>query len=70
MKDYYFITYAAHMIPEGMRYWNDVIDVSPMQYIKDVEATESLAEGSFYDFVIISVLPITYAEFNKWDGQF
>ena len=70
MKDYYFITYAAQMIPSGIQYWNDVIDVSPMEYIKQVADTEALAEGSFHDFVMISVLPITYAEFDKWDGMF
>lgn len=49
---YYFITYQAQNIQGGISVWNQVIDVSPMEFIKDVEQTESSGKQMYYNFVV------------------
>ena len=71
-KKYYFITYQAKRIGQPINdYWNTVIDVSPMEFIMSAKRSEEESERSYYkEFVITSVLEISYTDFQEFDGQF
>ena len=67
---YYFITYQATNMQGSISIWNQVINVSPMKFIKDVEETEHLGSRTYHDFVVINTCKISKKEFQKYDGQF
>jgi hypothetical protein len=68
---YYFITYQAKT-KYGINIWNEAIDISPMQFIRDNEEAETKAphEGGYYEFRVLNTCEISKEEFNKWDGEF
>ena len=64
---YYFVTYRA-TTKHGRHYIvNYVIDVSPMKFIKEVEASDN---GQLFDYLIINALEISKDEFDEFSGQF
>ena len=69
---YYFIAYGAKHTSDGEHeVWNDVIAVSPMEFIKDVEKTaQESGNENYRDYVVLCVLEITKEEFEKFDGHF
>lgn len=69
---YYFITYrsAIRKNPSTYSIWNQCIDISPMDFIKNLEEAELVGNGSYFCFVILNTLEITKEEFKKFKGKF
>lgn len=70
---YYFITYQATSRSGINLTWNQVIDRSPMAFIKMISDFEknSVNNGhTYYNFVVISTCEITKEEFDEFDGRF
>lgn len=76
MKKYYFITYIGkHRKCDIDSTWHAIIDVSPMEYIKQLlkseeEAPKNGRDSYYYDFYIINTERITKKEYDKWKGRF
>lgn len=70
---YYFITYQATSRSGINSTWNQVIDRSPMAFIKmisDIEKNGVNKGHTYINFVIINTCEITKEEFNEFDGRF
>ena len=67
---YYFITYQATNRQGSVSIWNDVINESPMKFIKDIQKTEERGSNTYYNFVILNTCEISEDEFNEFDGHF
>lgn len=67
---YYFITYQATNRDGRVSIWNDVIDTSPMKFIKDVEHDEEQEDGAHRNFVVINTCEISEDEFKTYDKMF
>ena len=68
---YYFVTLQAKSRSGDIQYWNDVINISPMQYVTDnIEAEENASISSYYDYCITNTLEISEEEYNKWKNEF
>ena len=67
---YYFITYQATNRQGSVSIWNDVINESPMKFIKDIQKTEETGSNTYYNFLVINTCEISEDEFNKYDGHF
>ena len=67
---YYFITYQATNKQGSISTWNQVINQSPMKFIKHVAEVEEKGSRTYNSFVVINTLKISEAEFNEFDGQF
>lgn len=67
---YYFITYQGINRQGSVSIWNQVINVNPMKFIKDVEKTEYEGSNTYYNFVVLNTCEITEDEFKKFDGHF
>jgi hypothetical protein len=69
---YYFITYEATHSSGSISRWNQVIDKSPMDFIKGVEKGED--QGTPYrrykSFVVINTCEISEEDYNKFKDQF
>lgn len=62
---YYFITYQATNRQGTDSIWNQVINVSPMKFIKDIELS-----NTYYNFVVLNTCEISVDEFKEFDGHF
>ena len=69
---YYFITYQATNNSGSVSKWNQVIDTSPMEFIKKVEAAEERATPyrNYRSFVVINTCEISVEDYNKFEDQF
>jgi len=67
---YYFITYQATNRNGISSMWNQVIDISPMAFIKMVSDVEKNGSKKYSSFVIINTLEISKEEFNGYDDYF
>jgi len=67
---YYFITYQGSNRDGSVSIWNDVIDISPMEFIKNITATEKIGSNTYYNFVILNKCKISKKEFKKYKLQF
>ena len=67
---YYFITYQATNRQGTDSIWNQVINVSPMKFIKDIESYEQKGSNTYYNFVVLNTCQISEDEFNDFDGHF
>lgn len=68
---YYFVTYQARVRRDDyIPIWNDVIDTSPMEFIKKVARMEEEGSNNYFDFVVISAIEISKEEFEEFDGYF
>jgi hypothetical protein len=67
---YYFITYKARNRQGSDSTWNDVINTSPMKFIKEVEQAEKESRDVYFDFVVLNTCEISEEEFNEFDGHF
>ena len=67
---YYFITYEGHNRSGSKSVWNEVIDVSPMEYIKKVGETEDQGSQAYMSFVVLNTLEISKKEYEKFKGEF
>jgi len=68
--NYYFITYQATNKQGSVALWNQVIDVSPMEFIKHVADVEEKGSREWNSFVVINTCEITINEFIRYKGQF
>ena len=70
---YYFITYQATSRSGINSTWNQVINCSPMAFIKMLTNIEEngLNNGhKYYNFVVINTCEISKEKFNEFDGCF
>jgi len=67
---YYFITYQATNRQGTDSIWNQVINVSPMKFIKQVQEVEENGSNTYYNFVVINTCEISEEDFNTYDGHF
>ena len=67
---YYFITYQATNRQGIDSIWNQVINVSPMKFIKHVQEVEERGSNTYYNFVVINTCEISEDDFNSYDGRF
>lgn len=67
---YYFITYQAKNRQGTDSIWNQVINLSPMKFIKDIESYEQKGSNTYYNFVVLNACEISEDEFNEFDGHF
>jgi len=65
---YYFITYQATNKQGTKSTWNQVINMSPMRFIKDVEKAE--ISGIYHGFVVLNTCEISKEEFEEFEGHF
>lgn len=69
---YYFITYQATHNSGPICKWNQVIDTSPMEFVKKVEAAEEGATPyrNYRSFVVINTCEISEEDYYKFRDQF
>jgi len=69
---YYFITYQATNSQGSISKWNQVIDTSPMEFIKKVEKAEDRGTPyrNYFGFVVINTCEISVEDFNKYEDEF
>lgn len=70
---HYFVTYQASNKDGSISIWNDVINESPMEFIKKIEKIEKREyEGSntYKNFVVINTCEITEEEYEKFRFEF
>ena len=67
---YYFITYQATNKQGSVSIWNQVINQSPMKFIKHVQEVEENGSNTYYNFVVINTCEISEDDFNTYDGHF
>ena len=67
---YYFITYQATNRQGSVSIWNQVINESPMKFIKHVQRIEEEGSNAYYNFVVLNTCEISEKEFNEFDGHF
>lgn len=67
---YYFITYQATNKQGSISIWNQVINESPMKFIKRVESVEVSGIGTYYNFVVINTCEISEDEFKEFNNHF
>jgi hypothetical protein len=53
-EKYYFITYQTSQ--GSISTWNQVIDKSPMRFIKDIQTVEENGGNRYRDFVVTLVI--------------
>lgn len=69
---YRFITYGAKNLDgtSNYNYWNEVIDISPMEFIKKVENDENKG-GNYYGlYHVVSACEITQKEYKEYKDNF
>lgn len=67
---YYFITYQANSRPGSVSIWNQVINESPMNFIKSVQVFEENGRNTYRNFVIINTCEISENEYNEFKVEF
>lgn len=65
MKKYYFITYRGENKDGTFQLWNQVIDVSPMEFIGQNDN-----DTHYKEFVILNTCEISEDEFNRFKDSF
>jgi hypothetical protein len=70
LSQYYFITYQAKNRQGSISVWNQVIDISPMEFIKHVEEVEVKSSNTYYNFVVMNTCKIQKDEFDKYKDCF
>lgn len=67
---YYFITYQATNRDGDISIWNQVINTSPMEFIKHVEDVESKGSNTYRNFVVINTCEISLTDFLEYKDKF
>lgn len=67
---YYFITYQATNRQGSVSIWNQVINQSPMKFIKHVQEVEERGSNTYHNFVVINTCEISEDDFKSYDGRF
>lgn len=67
---YYFITYQATNRQGSVSIWNDIINESPMKFIKDIQKKEEKGSNTYYNFIVLNTCEISKDDFNEFDGHF
>ena len=67
---YYFITYQAKSRQGPVQIWNQVINQSPMEFIKHAQEADENGGNFYYNFVVINTCEISEDDFNTYDGHF
>ena len=67
---YYFITYQATNKQGSVSIWNQVINKSPMEFIKSIQETEERGSNTYHNFVVINTLEISENEFYIYKYNF
>jgi hypothetical protein len=67
---YYFITYQATNKQGSISIWNQVINESPMKFIKHVENVEKNGSNTYYNFVVLNTIEISEDEFKEFNNHF
>ena len=67
---YYFITYQATNRQGSVSTWNQVINESPMKFIKDVESYEQIDSNTYYNFLVLNTFEIAEEEFKEFEDHF
>lgn len=67
---YYFITYQATNKQGCKSIWNQAINVSPMDFIKDVESLEDKTNPVYRSYVVINTCEISKQEYEKYKDEF
>jgi len=70
MKKYYFITYRATNRQGSVSVWNQVINESPMKFIKKVQLAEENGGKAYFNFVVLNTCEISEEEYNEFVGEF
>lgn len=70
MKKYYFITYQASNRKGSISTWNQVIDISLMQFIKGVSEYEEMKSWSYINFCVINTCEISLEDYIEYKDQF
>lgn len=70
MKKYYFITYQASNRDGSISKWNQVIDISPMQFIKGVSEYEEMNSGNYINFCVINTCEISLEDYIEYKYLF
>ncbi len=65
---YYFITYFGILkySQSSKRYWGDVTNKSPMQFITDKNRD---VDGDYKQFVILNIHEISMEQYVEWEGH-
>jgi len=66
---YYFITYQATNRQGTNSVWNQVINISPMKFIKHIESVEVERGNAYFNFVVLNTCEISEDEFKEFDGH-
>jgi len=67
---YYFITYQATNKQGSVSIWNQVIDQSPMKFIKYMQDMEEKGKNTYHNFIVINTCEISETDFITYDGYF
>jgi hypothetical protein len=67
---YYFITYQATNKQGSVSIWNQVINKSPMEFIRSIQDTEEKGSNTYHNFVVINTLEISENEFYIYKYNF
>lgn len=68
---YYFITYQATNRQGTKSIWNDVIDKSPMEFIKHLYTSdEKNGTKTYYNFVVLNTCEISESQYKQFKGHF
>lgn len=67
---YYFITYQATNRQGSVSIWNQVINKSPMKFIKDISEAERKGSNTYFNFVVINTCEITEQQFKEYEDSF
>lgn len=62
---YFFITCQATYTNGDSRTWNQVINTTPMAFIKSMESV-----ANYFSFVILNTLEISKEEYTEYQGFF
>lgn len=65
---YYFITLQATNREGSVSIWNQVINESPMKFIKRVQST--VERNQYYGFVVLNTCKISKEDFQEFKDQF
>ena len=67
---YYFITYQATNRQGSVSTWNQVINESPMKFIKDIVSYEQMDSNTYDNFVVLNTFEISEEEFKEFKDHF
>ena len=68
--NYYFITYQATNRQGSISIWNQVINQTPMKFIKHIQSVEENGSNTYYNFVIVNTCEISWEQFNEYENCF